>query len=250
MLKKWVSLLTVIIMVDGVSTTQAHSLWLTLSLVSKKEGKPLTPLAPEAARNFIDDFGKRAIATLTNPKIGDAEIKTKFGEFLEEGFAIDAIGMFVLGPFRSQVKNNPENAAKIPLYLVLFKKELEGTYANRFREHRGFLFKVNRARATSDGGVIVDSTLIKKPGDPPTLVQWKLYHTPKGPKIYDVIVAGVSLSATKRSEYISILKTGGATGGFDALLNALQKTGNNPKLATVKTLEAKKTQTASSTKQS
>lgn len=167
----------------------------------------------DVAKNYVQDLGTRAINTLTNSTLPDAQIGPAFRKLLDEGFAVPEIGKFVLGRHWRQASEQQQTK-----FIGIFKTRLEHSYAARFREYKGVKFAVKEGRVEGDNGVIVNST-IQKPGGPIIHVDWKIYDTAGNPKIYDVIVDGVSMSITLRSEYASILGKSGSN--IDAFLTTL-----------------------------
>lgn len=93
------------------------------------------------------------------------------------------------------------------------------TYANRFNDYSGERFDVDPQVGATPNGVIVHSKLIQNDGTPVQL-DYLMHKTAIGWQIVDVYLSGtVSELATRRSEFTSILRRGGA----GALVEALQK---------------------------
>jgi len=164
--------------------------------------------ASEDAKSFIEDLGRRAIDSLTKPGVPQSELESKFQDLLEEGFDINAIGRFVMA--QNWRRMTPDQKER---FIPLFEKRLIKSYANRFQEYRGVIFKVKDAR-TERHYVIVAST-IQKPGGPLTPVDWRV----KNGKIHDVKVEGVSMSITIRDEYNALVQSN--NGNIDAFLSEL-----------------------------
>lgn len=176
---------------------------------------PSQALDPQKAKSFVQDLGSQAINTLTSGTLSDGELKQKFRSLLEKGFDVKAIGKFSLGKYWRQV-----TPAQQQEFIELFQKQLETAYAARFKEYKGVQFDVQGARAEADGGVVVSSTL-QKPGGPKTKVDWKIYG--ESPKIFDVIVEGVSMGISKRDDYASSIQQNG--GDINRFLGALRGRG-------------------------
>lgn len=153
-------------------------------------------LATESATRFIEDLGRRAIESLTKPGVSQGQLESNFQSLLQEGFDVQAIGQFVMGRYWSRM--SPEQQAR---FIPLFENRLKKSYANRFQEYRGVVFKVRDARQEASH-VIVSST-IQKPGGPLTPVDWRV----RDGKIQDVKVEGVSMSITLRDEYSSLVQS-------------------------------------------
>lgn len=167
---------------------------------------------PEQAKSFIDDLGSRAISTLTNSSVPPEELGRQFRSLLKEGFDVTAIGQFSLGKYWRQA-----TPAQQQEFLQLFEKQLETLYAGRFKEYKGVKLEIQGARTEPDGGVIVSST-IQKPGGPKTKVDWKIRGT--SPKIFDIIIEGVSMLVSKRDDYSSSIQQSG--GNLESFLVTLR----------------------------
>ena len=93
------------------------------------------------------------------------------------------------------------------------------TYANRFDDYSGERFQVDPSPTQTQSGVIVHSKLVKSDGDSVQL-DYLMHEDAAGWQIVDVYLSGtVSELATRRSEFSSVMRRGGA----DALVDALQK---------------------------
>lgn len=165
--------------------------------------------ATDAARSFIEDLGRRAIESLTKPGVSQSQLESNFQSLLEEGFAVQSIGKFVMGRYWNRM--TPEQQSR---FIPIFENRLKKSYANRFQEYRGVEFKIKDARA--EGNHVIISSTIQKPGGPLTPVDWRV----KGGKIHDVKVEGVSMSITIRDEYSSLVQQN--NGDIDAFLGTLE----------------------------
>jgi phospholipid transport system substrate-binding protein len=93
------------------------------------------------------------------------------------------------------------------------------TYANRFDDYSGEKFEVQPETAPANGGVIVQSRLVKSNGEPVTL-NYLMREADGRWQIIDVFLSGtISELATRRSEFTSILRRDGPQG----LLNVLNR---------------------------
>ena len=92
-------------------------------------------------------------------------------------------------------------------------------YANRFDDYAGERFQVDPHPSPANGGAIVHTELVKSDGEPVQIDY--LMRDNDGPwQIIDVYLSGtVSELATRRSEFSSVMRRGGA----DALVDVLQK---------------------------
>jgi phospholipid transport system substrate-binding protein len=93
------------------------------------------------------------------------------------------------------------------------------TYASRFDDYAGERFQVDPRPASSNGGVIVHTKLVKSDGEPVEL-DYLLRESEGLWRIIDVYLSGtVSELATRRAEFSSVLRRGGP----EALVDVLQQ---------------------------
>jgi phospholipid transport system substrate-binding protein len=173
--------------------------------------------AAESPKALVEMLGDKAIRSLTG-NVQREERESRFRTLLREGFDVPAIGRFTLGRYWRQA-----SPAQQQEYLTLFEKFIVQAYAARFAEYSGEQFKVTGERA--DGDATVVQSEVAKPGAQPAKVDWRVAQTGGQPKIVDVVVEGVSMAVTQRSEFASVIQRNG--GNVEGLLKALrQKTGS------------------------
>ncbi len=176
-------------------------------------------VTPDAAKTLVDGMAAQAISTLAAPDRTDAQIRETFHGILQQNFDFDGIAKFVLGRYWRTA--TPEQQTE---YLKLFGDYIVGIYANRFSQYSGETLSVGNVR--QDGEDAIVSTRINLTRNPqPVAVDWKVTTGADGkPRVSDVIIEQVSMSITQRSEFASIIQSGG--GQVEALLARLRaKTG-------------------------
>lgn len=177
---------------------------------------------------MIKNLGKQAVDSLTSKTISEEERKLRFEKIFNEAFAVKSIARFVLGRY-FRIASQPEKAE----FFKLFKKTIADIYANKFRNYNNESFTVSHARSLGiNSGVRVYSKIMR-PGAEPVDVEWKIFTQQNGAlKITDVIVEGISMSATQRSEFSSILmQNQGKVSALNAALR--QKVNPNQQVLTV-----------------
>lgn len=169
------------------------------------------------AQSFIVDLGDRVIEELTPKGLKRAERETRFRSILNDHFAVDAIGQWVLGRYWRKA-----NKAQREQYLELFENLIIATYVNRFENYKGQTFSVQKAVMKGGKDAIVSSRINQTDGSPPVKVDWRVKRTKSGSyKIVDVIVEGISMGQTQRSEFASVIRENG--GSIDAFLDRLRE---------------------------
>ncbi|MFI5021369.1 MAG: phospholipid-binding protein MlaC [Alphaproteobacteria bacterium] len=155
---------------------------------------------PAAASEFVSQLAERVIRILKDKSLSkDDRVKALAAIFLD-GFDVRAIGLFVLGVYGRRVSDSERDA-----YLDVFKEYVVQTYAVRFNSYAGESFHVSKTGPDGEAGAWVTSG-IGKTGEEPTEVQWRVRKEQVGYKIIDVVVEGISLLVTQRSEFSSVLQ--------------------------------------------
>jgi phospholipid transport system substrate-binding protein len=169
----------------------------------------------DAAKIFMSDMGENVISLLTNQSISDKERADQFRTILETQFNLKAIGKFVLGRYWKQASDEEKQT-----FLSLFKETTVATYATRFKDYTSEKFEIRGCQVEPDGGVIVSSQ-ITRPNGQAIPINWKIFEKKGEMRVYDVILEGISMGITQRSEFASVIQNGG--GKLNALNKALEK---------------------------
>ena len=169
---------------------------------------------PEEAQKFIQDLAQQAISTVAERQISDNERRERFRRLFVSAFDLPYISQFVLARYWRSA--TPEQQQE---FVKLFEEMQVLNWAQRFKDYHGESLQATSSAKDGDRGFAVDSQLVRPSGGPMP-VQWKVRSGDDGKlRVSDIIVEGVSMSITQRSDYNSLLQ--GAGGNFDALLKAL-----------------------------
>lgn len=168
-----------------------------------------------AARSFVDVMAKKTVAFLADKSLSEQQKKDQFRTLLFADFDLDTIGRFVLG-----TNWNRANPAQREEYLRLFREMIAEVWAERFEQYQGQKFALRNARADGDRDVLVSSVIIPLE-NPEVQVDWRVRYKNGQYKIVDVVVEGVSLSVTQRSDFASVIQRGG--GDVGVLLASLRQ---------------------------
>lgn len=155
------------------------------------------------AEKFIGDMAGRALAFLGNEGLSQEQKISSFRSLLNDSFDLETIGRFTLGRYW---KTSTE--AQRQEYLTLFRRMVVDVYAKRFGDYKGQRFETRGARADGDKDTIVTSYIIPGSG-PEVQVDWRVRYKNGKYKIVDVIVEGVSMSVTQRSDFAAVIQRGG-----------------------------------------
>ena len=175
-------------------------------------GGPAATAADPAA--VITSLGNQALELLGNsvdPKLRVA----RFRQLFSEDFDVPGIARFVLGRYW-RVATEPQQQE----FVKLFADYIALAYSNRLAEYSGETLHVTGIRPAPDGSV-VSSEIVRPNGAPPAKVDWLLTPHDGAYKISDVVVEGVSMAVTQRSEFASVIQRNG--GQVQALITALRQ---------------------------
>jgi phospholipid transport system substrate-binding protein len=167
------------------------------------------------AEQFINNLGDAAIGSLTGKNLSEQEREARFRTLFESHFDLPGLSQFVLGRYWKRATD-----AQRQEFQKLFEKLLVQNYAKTFAQYAGERFKATGSRPNDDGSVIVSSTINRPNGDVIRL-DWRIDQVGSGLKITDLLVEGVSLRTTHRSDFASAIQSGGGT--VAGLLDALRQ---------------------------
>ena len=171
---------------------------------------------------FVQNLGEEALSALATEDMTEDKIASEIRGWLANYFDTETIARFALGRYWRQASSEEQKE-----YKKLFKDLIVKTYSKRLEEYSGEKFQVNGHTKASDRDTIVHSKILPaNDKGPSTQVDWRVRNSKGKLKIIDVIVEGVSMSVTQRSDFSSVIQKGGGT--IEALLVSLrEKTSSN-----------------------
>ena len=178
-----------------------------------------TPTAIAADANvFMNEMWNRAVEVLSK-KVPATERLTRFRQLFQADFDGPGIARFVLGRYwRSASEQEQQEFLKLFVDYVVF------VYGTRLSSFNGETFRVKGSRPEGNG-VVVATDILNPGGEPPIRVDWRLISDNGAFKINDVIIEGISMLVTQRSEFASIIQRhGGQVGGLLALMRERTRT--------------------------
>jgi phospholipid transport system substrate-binding protein len=163
---------------------------------------------------FVQSLGNTALMSLTGKNMDRKTREDRVRKILHDNFDTAAIGKFALGTYWREASDNQRKE-----YMSLFEDMVVQTYTTRFEDYSGQKLKVAGSEPSGPADYIVSSQVIQKDG-PPVNLQWRVRKEDSGLRVVDVVVEGVSMSVTQRSDFSSVIQNGG--GSIDALLSHLR----------------------------
>lgn len=175
------------------------------------------PAAPALAQDFmsakepgafIDQLGEAAIQSLTAPDLDSTQRRQRFRDLLHRSFNVKGIGRFVLGRYWNQASEEERQE-----YLDLFEELVVRTYADRFSEYSGEKFAIAKVQRDAErANYATVATTILRPGGQTVRVDWRVrQEEDQSWRVVDIVIEGVSMSVTQRSEFASVIESKGGT---------------------------------------
>ena len=184
---------------------------LLLLIASASLAAPPNVIAADA-NVFMNELLGRAVEVLSK-KAPLTERLARFRQLFHADFDGPGIARFVLGRYWRSASEQEQQE-----YLKLFEDYVVFVYGTRLSNFNGETFKVRGSRPEGNG-LIVATDVISPGGEPPVKIDWRLVTDNGAFKINDVIIEGISMMVTQRSEFASVIQRhGGQVGGLLALM--------------------------------
>lgn len=165
------------------------------------------------AEGFIQNLTDQGVAFLSDDSLSIEQQKQEFKTILNRDFDLKTIGRFALGRYWKSASEEQRDE-----YMKLFNTMVVNVYSQRFESYNGQDIKIISSRPEGKD-TLVSSILTQKNG-PDVRLDWRVREKSGGYKVVDVIVEGVSMSVTQRSDFASVIQRGG--GDVEALLQHLR----------------------------
>ena len=167
---------------------------------------------PADAVAFMNQLWDRAVEVL-NKKSDPALRQERFRQLFHADFDCPGIARFVLGRYWRDASEEEQKD-----FVRLFEEYVVFVYTARLSNFGGQDFKIRGSRSDGDG-VMVSTDVFSPGGSSPLKIDWRLVSDNGTYKINDVIVEGVSMLVTQRSEFASIVqRNGGQVRGLLAMM--------------------------------
>ena len=172
------------------------------------------PVNPADAVAFMNQLWDRAVILLSNKT--DAAIRmARFRELFRTDFDCPGIARFVLGRYWRTASNEEQQE-----FVRIFEDYVVFVYTARLSNFGGETMKVRGSRSDGDG-VIVSTDMISPGRAAPLRIDWRLASDNGSYKISDVIVEGISMAVTQRSEFAAVVQRNG--GQIQSLLALMRE---------------------------
>ncbi len=186
---------------------------LALGVTASAEGPEIA-----GAEAFIKSLADSAIAVLSDETVTLEEREARFRGLLNDGFALDEIGRFVVG--RHWRGMSPDQQVD---YREVYGEWVLKTYSARLGGYSGQSFTIVKTVTIGENDIFVRTRIDQPRGGAPIIVDWRVRRIDGRLQIVDVVVEGVSMLVTQRSEFASVVRSRGVEGLIEALRARVSK---------------------------
>jgi len=167
-------------------------------------GDPLT----NPASMYVKALGDQALSTIHDASIPKEKKQATIEKLFKENLDFAWVGKFVMGRFWREATDDQKTR-----YLETYKNFLTKHYTSRFSEYTSGSFKVTDSKEIERGDSQVTMEIVSdEKGAAPVVIDYKIHKVNGAFKVYDIIVEGVSLITTQRSEFGAVLDRSGIEG--------------------------------------
>ena len=173
-------------------------------------------LAESDPGSYVMEMTTNAINTLTDKSISQNEKESQFGKLFDKNFDIPSISRFVLGKYWKQASLDQKKK-----FIKAFRNYVVKTYSSRFNEYSGEKLKLVNYENEKNPKIFLVHTILERQDAPVIKVDWRIGKKKDRFVILDIIIEGISLAITQRSEFVSVIDQN--EGSIDQLISLLKE---------------------------
>lgn len=171
--------------------------------------------AAQVPEEFVAKLADDAFSTLRDTSLSETARLEKFRALLSLGVDLPRVGRFVLGQHWRRANTDQQKE-----YQALFSEYVIASYAGRLKEYTTSKVVIKKAADNGNGEYLVTS-IVTQPGNPaPIRVEWRLREDHGQLRVIDLIIEGISMALSQRSEFSSLISSNG--GDLTVLLARLR----------------------------
>ena len=185
-----------------------------LAVIVMLIGISMSAIASEkSAKTFVDSLGSKVITIITDAKLSDDNKEIKLSKMFRDSVDFEWIGNFVLGKHKRKASDEQKTQ-----YIKAYKNFIVASYTKRFKDYSGEVFEIKSTRTEGKNKYLITTEIVRS-GEANVLVNYKVKQVGADYKVYDIIVEGISLITTQRSEFNAVI----TRKGLDYLITQLKK---------------------------
>ena len=173
-------------------------------------------LAESDPGSYVMKMTTNAINTLTDKSTSQSEKENLFGELFDKNFDVSSISRFVLGKYWKQASLDQKK-----IFIKAFRNYVVKTYSSRFNVYSGEQLTLLNFENESNPKIFIVHTALEREDDVPITVDWRIGKKKDRYVILDIIIEGISLAVTQRSEFVAVIDQN--EGNIDKLISLLKE---------------------------
>lgn len=179
---------------------------------------PALAASAEDARTYASSIGDKVLEVMNDATLGNSKKLAQLEALFVDVVDVDWVGRFVLGRHWRTA-----DEAQRKEYLDAYRDFLIKHYTSRFAEYSGETFTIEQTEKRRDSEYRVRMNIQRPRGQEPVVVDYMLRENGSSFKVFDIIVEGVSLISTQRSEFGSVVERNGLPKLTEMLKNKTAK---------------------------
>jgi phospholipid transport system substrate-binding protein len=166
------------------------------------------------AEQFAIELAQSAVTILEDGNLSDAGKQNALEGLFSKSIDFDWVARFVLGKHWRTAEDAQRKA-----YATSYKQFIVANFTQRLGEYSGQNYVVKHVRADGEPGEYLLTMELKNSNETAVFLDYRLRKQGPTFKIFDIIIEGVSLITTQRTEFNSVVDRK----GLDFLISALEK---------------------------
>jgi phospholipid transport system substrate-binding protein len=162
---------------------------------------------------FVQDLGDKVIGLIRQTELARSSRETKFRNLLVENIDLRSVSRAALGRYWRMATD-----VQIARYQTIYPDYVIAIYGGLFENYSDETLKVTGAQPVGGGDVLVDSEITRGKALPLNVI-FRVRRRGDGFKVLDVMVEGISMLVTQRSEFASVIQSK----GMDGFLQRMQE---------------------------
>lgn len=168
----------------------------------------------EGARAFADDLASRALSIIDDENLSKTGKQNALEEMFENSVDLNWVARFVLGKhWRDATEQQRQQ------YVKYYKAFVIGNFTGQLVQYSGQQYEIRQVMPEGEPGEFLLTIELQNANEPPVYLDYRIREKNGRYYIFDIMIEGVSLITTQRSEFNSVV----SSKGLDFLISALKK---------------------------
>ena len=157
--------------------------------------------SPKNPSQWVEDISNQTLIILGNDKISNDKKAENLEEIFIENLDIKKISLFILGPYRRNLKSSESSK-----YFNAIKNFISKVYAKRLSSYPSGNIKITKVEEKGRRGIIVSSLVnFNDRPNPISIDWWILKSSVSNYKVFDIRISGIWMAQEQRSTFTSFL---------------------------------------------